>query len=190
MKKILILLSSILIVGCSEQLSQTSSNQPPFGGPDDLQFASNLWKKAQANNYVGRNSLRTTLYKGTPPHGMVLALHEKENVKIQGEKGVLIVKKNYGGKTASGSPITVSDVEKNPDQYLKAVTIMFKRKAGYDPENKDWFYTKFSPTGAVLTNPKGMQLAGRVAKGADKGCIACHRAAPGGDFVFKEGIYQ
>ena len=27
-------------------------------------------------------------------------------------------------------------------------------------------------------------LAGRVAKGAPKGCIACHRAAPGGDLVF------
>jgi len=33
-------------------------------------------------------------------------------------------------------------------------------------------------------NPKGMQLAGRVAKGAEKGCIACHGSAPGDDYLF------
>ena len=27
-------------------------------------------------------------------------------------------------------------------------------------------------------------LAGKVAKGKPKGCIACHSAAPGGDFMF------
>jgi len=29
-----------------------------------------------------------------------------------------------------------------------------------------------------------MELAGRIAKGMNKGCIACHSAAPGGDMVF------
>ncbi len=30
-------------------------------------------------------------------------------------------------------------------------------------------------------NPKGMKLAGRVAKGMDQGCIACHRSVGGDD---------
>ena len=30
------------------------------------------------------------------------------------------------------------------------------------------------PDGTLDQNPAGMQLAGRVAKGADAGCIACH----------------
>jgi len=30
------------------------------------------------------------------------------------------------------------------------------------------------------SNPNGMMLAGKVAKG----CIACHSAAPGGDMMF------
>lgn len=29
-----------------------------------------------------------------------------------------------------------------------------------------------------------MALAGRVAKGADQGCIACHQTAEGGDYVY------
>ena len=44
--------------------------------------------------------------------------------------------------------------------------------------------------GTLDKNPKGMQLAGRVAKGAAKGCIACHTAAPGGDMVFNNDRYQ
>ena len=35
-----------------------------------------------------------------------------------------------------------------------------------------------------MKNPKGMSLAGRVAKGMPAGCIACHSNAGGGDFLF------
>ena len=55
------------------------------------------------------------------------------------------------------------------------------RDAGYDPENKDWFWAKYLPSGELDKNPNGMQLAGRVAKGAEVGCIACHTAAGGED---------
>lgn len=58
------------------------------------------------------------------------------------------------------------------------------RVKGYDPENKNWFWAKFKPDGTLHTNPKKMKLAGKVAKGMNKGCIACHRSAPGGDYVF------
>jgi hypothetical protein len=35
-----------------------------------------------------------------------------------------------------------------------------------------------------MINPRGLQLAGRVAKNPEDGCIACHRLAPGEDLVF------
>ena len=66
---------------------------------------------------------------------------------------------------------------------------MFRREKGYDADNKDWFWAKYKPDGSLDTNPKGMQLAGRVAKGAAQGCIACHKAAPGGDLVFNNDRY-
>ena len=45
------------------------------------------------------------------------------------------------------------------------------------------------PEGSLDQNPKGIPLAGRVAKGMDQGCIACHKAAPGGDYVFNHDRY-
>ena len=54
----------------------------------------------------------------------------------------------------------------------------------YDPDNQNWFWAKYLPNGSLDKNPKGMQLAGRVAKGADAGCIACHAGADGGDYMF------
>lgn len=74
-------------------------------------------------------------------------------------------------------------VANDPEKYLKAVTVMLKRP-GYDAETKDWFWVKYKADGSIDTNPKGMKLAGKVAKGKPKGCIACHTAAPGGDMVF------
>ena len=41
---------------------------------------------------------------------------------------------------------------------------------------------KFAPNGEIMTNEKGRKLAGRVAKGMTKGCIACHSNAGGERF--------
>ena len=80
-------------------------------------------------------------------------------------------------------------VANDPVKYLKAVTVMFKRP-GYDAETKDWFWVKYAPNGKVLNNPKGVALAGKVGKGGNAGCVACHRAAPGGDLVFNHDRYK
>jgi hypothetical protein len=61
---------------------------------------------------------------------------------------------------------------------------MYQREAGYDADNQNWFWAKYKPDGSLHKNPKGMQLAGRVAKGKPKGCISCHKVAPGGDYIF------
>jgi len=157
----------------------------PFGNDSDVNDAQKVWKASVTAGLVGKESIVTRPYKGMPPHGLILELLEKNNVEIDGHKGALVVKKNYGG-----NGLTIEDVIGNPDKYLKAVTIMYKREAGYDDENKNWFYAKYAPDGSLLTNPKKMLLAGRVAKGAPTGCIACHKAASGGDFIYNHDRYK
>ncbi len=156
----------------------------PFGNESDIADANKVWKASVDAGFVGENAIVTRPYKGQAPHGLILELMEK-TVTIDGHKGALVVKKNYGG-----NGLTIDDVIGNPTKYLKAVTIMFKREAGYDDENKNWFYGKYSPDGSLLKNPKDMKLAGRVAKGAPTGCIACHKAAPGGDFIYNHDRYK
>lgn len=155
----------------------------PFGNEADIVDAEKVWKASLEVGFVGENSITTRPYAGAPPHGMILELMEKK-VTIDGVTGALVVKKNYGG-----NGLTVNDVINAPNKYLKAVTIQFQREDGYDTENKNWFYGKYSPDGSLQKNPKGMKLAGRVAKGAPTGCIACHKTAPGKDFIFNHDRY-
>jgi len=156
----------------------------PFGNKADLADAKKVWTASLDAGFVGDNAIITRPYKGMAPHGLILELMEKK-VTIEGHSGALIIKKNYGG-----NGLTIEDVIGNPNKYLKSITIMFKREKTYDPENKNWFYGKFAPDGSVMKNPKEISLAGRVAKGAPTGCIACHKAAPGDDFVYNHNRYQ
>jgi hypothetical protein len=156
----------------------------PFGNKADLSDAQKVWTASVEAGFVGKDSIVTRPYKGIPPHGLILELMEKD-VTIDGHKGALVIKKNYGG-----NGLSIDDVISNPEKYLKAVTIMFKREAGYDAENKNWFYGKYNPDGSLQKNPKDRELAGRVAKGAPTGCIACHKAAPGGDFIYNHDRYK
>ena len=91
----------------------------------------------------------------------------------------MIVKYNYMGESVS-----VNSVADNPDLNLAAVTVMFRRAEGYDSENLDWFWAKYSSDGSLQTNPQGVRLAGRIGKNPQDACIACHKFAPGDDYVF------
>ncbi|MEA3292519.1 MAG: cytochrome P460 family protein [Pseudomonadota bacterium] len=179
-KKSVIIGSMLLAFAVSSTAGAQSGamKEMPFGDPGSVKYAQKLWKKMAKAHLVGAYAVMSKPYKGTHPHGAVLDTIERD-LKMKRNVGRVIVKRNYGGEG-----ITVPAVYNNPSMYLKAVTVMYKREAGYDPDNQDWFWAKYSPQGEVLTNPKGMQLAGRVAKGASEGCIACHQAAPGGDYVF------
>jgi hypothetical protein len=154
----------------------------PFGNADDVGFAGRLWQAMQSANLVGKDAVISTPYTGTHPHGAILDTIDAR-ITVDGERNTVIIKRNYGGEGVSKS-----NVADNPDKYLKAVTVMFRR-GGYDPDNRDWFWVKYGPDGSILTNPKGMSLAGRVAKGMPQGCIACHTGAPGGDMVFNHDRY-
>ncbi len=176
MKKIvsLIMLVSLVAIGvvsCASSKQGGKMMKPPFGTPADVAYAKTLWRNM---NNAGLNTTKATLYVGGPPHGKVREVLEG---KINGKR--VIVKRNYRGKG-----ITVNSVARNRARYLKSVTVMAKREAGYDPDNNNWFWVKYKPGGELLKNPMGMKLAGRVAKGMNKGCIACHKSASGNDLVF------
>ena len=166
-----------------EKPVETSAPPPsdggaPFSTAADVAYAALVWDAMHNDYFVGVDAIVTYPYEGTQPHGEFLEIITT-NASIDGHVGMLIIKKNY-----VGDEITSEDVANDPDAYIDSVTIMFEREAGYDSDNMDWFWAKYGPEGTVMTNPMGKSLAGRVAKGADQGCIACHVAAPGGDFVF------
>lgn len=154
----------------------TSAQSPPFGGDADTAYAKKLWQVMSDAKLVGENSVKVRPFEGNEPHGTIQEV-VATTATIDGHSGRLLVKRNHGGKDG----LTVEEVYDNPTKYLAAITVMFKREAGYDADNKDWFWAKYKPGGELDKNPKGMLLAGRVAKGADKGCIACHTAAGGAD---------
>ena len=156
---------------------------PPMGNAQDIADAKAVWTALTARDLVGPKRVMSTPYKGQPPHGAVLDTIDSR-ITVNGHTGAVIIKRNYGGPDVSKEVVA-----NDPDKYLKAVTVMFKREKGYDSTDRDWFWAKFKPNGSLHTNPKGIKLAGRVAKGMPKGCIACHTAAPGGDFVFNHNRY-
>ena len=179
--KLLIVLSVVVFVAsCTTTGNKKSDEQkitgentmlPPFGNAEDVNYSKKLWAKMEAKDL---NSTPANLYVGGPPHGPVREVLE---AIIDGKR--VIVKRNFGGEG-----ISVKSVSQNRAAFLKAITVMAKREDGYDPENGDWFWVKYKPDGSLHTNAKGMKLAGRVAKGMDKGCIFCHQSASGNDLVF------
>lgn len=150
----------------------------PFGTEADAAYAKQIWAAMQDAHLVGDGMIRSKPYEGTDPHGMMLETFYT-HATIDGHTGDLIVKRNFGPEGVSEDAVLAE-----PEKHLGAITVMFRREHGYDADNQDWFWVKFLPDGSLDKNPKGMELAGRVAKGADVGCIACHTAAGGDDYIF------
>lgn len=149
-----------------------------FGGDDDVAFAERLWRELAEAQLVGANAITSRPYEGVEPHGAILMTLQGD-LTVGEHTGAVIVKNNYMGESVS-----VSSVADNPDLNLAAVTVMFRRAEGYDNENLDWFWAKYSSDGSLQTNPAGVRLAGRIGKNPQDACIACHKFAPGDDYVF------
>ena len=172
---ILMAAASILLLGDAPERSDSAPQEKPFGGGKDVAFAKELWKACKG--YEGWK-LTTKIYRGSSPHGKWIRLFSTF-VTVGGRSYPIIIKDNYGGRG-----VTQERVEKDPKAWLKAVTIMLKREAGYDKENQDWFWAKYTKSGEVDKNPKDVLLAGRIAKGMTSGCISCHSQAGGKDYLF------
>lgn len=158
------------------QFVRSAEEMPmPFSGEEDVKFADELWKAMKGYE---KWPMKSDVYPGKSPHGAFLRMYYNV-VNVDGKPYHVIIKDNFGGEGA-----TLETVSESPEKYLAAVTVMVQREAGYDPDNNDWFWAKYKADGAVDKNPKGMALAGRVAKGMDTGCIACHKGAKDNDYVF------
>ena len=110
---------------------------------------------------------------GQSPHGAyvkVIANKMARQNPIQLPYGSILIKENYAADSKT----------------LLAITVMYRTRGAngqpWDPENRDWYYVKFTPTGQVASSPPEMgskRLAGRV-----QSCIDCHSGAGAKDFVF------
>lgn len=150
--------------------------QEAFGGGEDTAYAQSLWQVMEDLRLVGDGMIMGTPYEGSDPHGMMLETFYT-SASVDGHEGDLIVKRNYGPQG-----VTADQVLSAPGEHLGAVTVMFRREDGYDSDNANWFWVKYLPDGSLDKTPNGMEMAGRVAKGADQGCIACHSGEA--DYVF------
>jgi hypothetical protein len=167
------------VVAASLSLSATAglAQTAPFGTDADAEYAQLLWDLMVKEKLAGDNMIRAFPYEGAAPHGKMLEAFYTE-ATLKGNTGSLVIKRNYGPEG-----VTEEQVLADPDKYLGSVTVMYRREAGYDEDNGNWFWVKYLPNGSLDKNPKGMRLAGRVAKGASKGCIACHSLA-GPDMLY------
>jgi len=166
-----IIFSLVMLVGLMQNPSKVSAG-PPFGGPEDLNDAKQVWKALTDARLVGDQSINAMPYKGSV-HKTIL-ITQDSTVRVGGRSGMVIVKKMY-----QGPDISVQKVIDDPTKNLKVVAVMFKREKGYDPDNQDWLYTKFGPDGIPQKNKKGVFMTGRAGK-----CIGCHKSAPGGDYIY------
>ncbi|OUS08702.1 hypothetical protein A9Q96_04515 [Rhodobacterales bacterium 52_120_T64] len=169
-------ITGLALAGSLSITAATAQDMKPFGTDHDIEYAALLWDVMNASNLAGPNAIQTYPYAGMAPHGMMLETFYTTGT-INGHTGDLIVKRNYGPEGVSEAEVLM-----DPAKHLGAVTVMFRREAGYDDDNQDWFWAKFLPDGSLDKNAGGMELAGRVAKGADAGCIACHSNVD--DYVF------
>ncbi|MDH3738667.1 MAG: cytochrome P460 family protein [Alphaproteobacteria bacterium] len=181
-RKIMMGLAVVVLTGAGVVWVGAVSAQPAktvfFGGDEDVAFAQRLWREMAAARLVGATAVTSRPYEGVEPHGAILVTLQGD-LTVGGHTGAVIVKNNYMGESVS-----VSSVADNPDLNLAAVTVMFQRAEGYDSDNLDWFWAKYSADGSLQTNPQGLQLAGRIGKNPQDACIACHKFAPGDDYVF------
>jgi hypothetical protein len=170
-----IFLGAITALYLSASVHADDQDKPFFGGESDVAYAIALWTSLEKDKLVGENAINVFPFKGNQPHGAIQQVLDTR-LNVNGTDTRVIVKRNHGGED-----ISVKSIYADPVRNLKAITVMAKREPGYDQENLDWFWVKFTPDGKLNNNPAGVTLAGRIGKGASTGCIACHKAIGGKD---------
>lgn len=153
------------IICVSSETANTS------GTPTDDAYAAKVWKYMEKNNLIGEDRIRSFPFIGSRPHGSIQEVIST-SANIDGHQGKLIVKHNYGSKK-NLTPISVYADAQN--QNYEALTIMFKREAGYDSKNNDWFWAEYKANGQVIVY-QGKHLSGR-----SELCLGCHTPLGGPD---------
>lgn len=130
-----------------------------LGTPEDQESAGSLWQEMEGHRQWGFFDGHVGMQKGHGPHGDYVVTYINDLAQSNQASppfGSILVKENYG-----------SEDESSLDSY----TVM-KRIEGYDPENGDWFWARFSSKGKLTHS-------GKVSM-----CSDCHFDAGDDDFVF------
>jgi hypothetical protein len=158
------------------------------GNEAERQYAAKLWSVLVREQIEGEDRISSALFfGGAKPHGEILEL-KYQNITVGDYTGFVVVKRNYGkaGEQGVRGVVTAESVSMDRAKYLGAITVMFQRESGYDEENQNWFWVKYHPDGSLFDKEIGGQnraLAGKIA-----GCIYCHSAAGGGEYIFYREI--
>jgi hypothetical protein len=146
--------------GKTEKSKEKTSMVPASGAA--------LWDHMKKADYAKKWKMwpgTHALYPGKSPLGAFLTTYVNGPAlkAIEAKKGAL----------PDGAIIAKQNFDK--DKKYVALTVMYKVK-GYDPEEGDWFWAKYSPAGKVET------------EGKISGCINCHSKARDNDFVFTSSL--
>ena len=98
------------------------------------------------------------------PHGTVSRTYANEVAAKDAENlpfGSILVREDYDDK-----------------RKRQSISVLYRVK-DYDKEHGNWYYLRFTETGAIMKGQDTKPLAGKVAS-----CIECHAKASGKDFVF------
>ncbi len=155
------------VAGCTNCHNAVAANDLLYTGsiarlPEPRSAA--VWPYLQAEDYQKKWKLMpgtTAQMPGSSPHGALITTYVNDIAlnAINSKRGTIppggmVVKENY-----------------MPDRTLAAVTLMYKAE-GFNPDGNDWYWMQRTASGMVPAE-------GRVA-----GCISCHSANAGNDFLF------
>ncbi|MEM9029843.1 MAG: hypothetical protein AAGC70_15895 [Pseudomonadota bacterium] len=152
-----------------------STKLPAYGTDVDVVFANELWRSLERARLVGPKRISVWPSKGHEPHGNVHQIFAT-TVIVNRRNARVVVKANHRGEKIKPAGVYVE-----PTRYLTGYAVMFKRRQGYHPPGKDWFWVVYNTDGS-MRNFEGKPIAGRVDTGKENGCIGCHRKWGGADF--------
>ncbi len=130
-----------------------------LGTPEDQDRAASLQTAISGYQQWGSFPDYEGWQKGKSPHGKYIRTFINSVAEVSPEdlpNGSIIVKANFS---------------KQDESTLSALTVM-QRIKDFDPENGDWFWARYSPSGE-LTHSGSVSM-----------CIDCHTNAGGDDLVF------
>lgn len=155
------------VAGCIDCHKASASNDYLQVGPITRlpeTRAAAVWDYVQAQDYRNKWKLMpgtTAQMAGNSPHGAFITTYVNEtalnaitNRRGQIPPGGIVIKENF-----------------MPDRTLAAVTLMYKAE-GFDPDRNDWYWLQRLANGNV------------PAEGRVTGCINCHSANSGNDYLF------
>ncbi|MFN0101206.1 MAG: cytochrome P460 family protein [Bryobacteraceae bacterium] len=155
------------VQGCTNCHNAVASNDLLYTGsiaPLPEPRSATVWPYLQAQDYQKKWTLMpgtTAQMPGNSPHGALITTYVNDIAlnAITAKRGTIppggmVLKENY-----------------MPDRTLAAVTLMYKAE-GFNPDGNDWYWMQRTANGMVPAE-------GRVA-----GCINCHSANAGNDFLF------